>query len=255
MSLVGQGLISSEFTMPDVRGMSELVFTDTEAFSVLSLVPELWYDASDTSTITSSSNLVSQWDDKSGNDRHLEQAIAANQPATGTTTINGKNVINFNASSTRALRFETGATTDDWRDIYMVVKHDAATFVRLEGFVNSYSSGGTNSGIGMFGNSGTDNLWSSGSFCNDNIYLNGVRFTSTPYTVLPAIQTQSILSFSDNAAVGVDGITIGNDRIQASSRAFEGSIAEVVVFTRQLNAEERGQLNEYFAEKWDITLS
>ena len=53
----------------------------------------MWYDASDTSTITESSGNVSQWDDKSGNGFHLTQGTGSYQPQTGTHTVNGLNVI------------------------------------------------------------------------------------------------------------------------------------------------------------------
>lgn len=65
------------------------------SFSPLSLRPHLWLDAADPSTITSSSGLVSQWSDKSGNERHATQGTSALQPSTGTTTKNGLNVISF----------------------------------------------------------------------------------------------------------------------------------------------------------------
>src|SRR5439155_19226332 len=57
-----------------------------------------WYDASDTSTITASSNAVSQWNDKSGNGYHLTQGTGSRQPLTNTDTINGLNVIKFDAT-------------------------------------------------------------------------------------------------------------------------------------------------------------
>jgi hypothetical protein len=38
-----------------------------------------WYDAADKSTIKRNNNLVSQWNDKSGNDYHATQASASNQ--------------------------------------------------------------------------------------------------------------------------------------------------------------------------------
>jgi hypothetical protein len=52
-------------------------------------------DASDTSTITEAGGDVSQWDDKSGNARHVIQATGANQPTTGANTQNGLNVLDF----------------------------------------------------------------------------------------------------------------------------------------------------------------
>lgn len=62
------------------------------------LAPALWLDAADLTTITSLSGAVSQWNDKSGNGRHVTQATAANQPTTGTVTQNGLNTISFDGS-------------------------------------------------------------------------------------------------------------------------------------------------------------
>ena len=46
-----------------------------------------WYDASDTDTITESLGAVSQWDDKSGNLRHLLQGTGSAQPSFSVDTI------------------------------------------------------------------------------------------------------------------------------------------------------------------------
>lgn len=67
------------------------------AFTPLSLSPFMWYDASDAATITIATG-VSQWDDKSGNARHLTQGTGANQPAYSGTQ-NGLNVVTFDGSN------------------------------------------------------------------------------------------------------------------------------------------------------------
>ena len=59
----------------------------------------LWLDAADTATITQSSGLVSQWNDKSGNARHATQATGANQPVTNTRTIGGRNAIEWTGAT------------------------------------------------------------------------------------------------------------------------------------------------------------
>jgi hypothetical protein len=56
--------------------------------------PILWLDAED-SNITTISGLVSQWNDKSGNDYHATQSIAADRPAYST-TISPRRVRFFN---------------------------------------------------------------------------------------------------------------------------------------------------------------
>jgi hypothetical protein len=61
--------------------------------SIESLVA--WYDASDTATITQSSGLVSQWDDKSGNGNHIIQSNESYRASTGVETLNGLNVMSF----------------------------------------------------------------------------------------------------------------------------------------------------------------
>lgn len=72
-----------------------------QPFSPLALQPRLWLDASDLTTITESSGAVSEWRDKSGNGYAFTQSTSTLQPATGTTTLNGLNVIKFDG-------------TDDW---------------------------------------------------------------------------------------------------------------------------------------------
>jgi len=65
------------------------------AWSPEDITTALWYDASDSDTITASGGSVSQLDDKSGNLNHATQGVAGNQPTTGVKTIGGLNTINF----------------------------------------------------------------------------------------------------------------------------------------------------------------
>lgn len=58
----------------------------------------IWVDASNSDSITESSNLVSKWDDLSGNDNYLEQTTGTNQPTTNSNTIGGLNAILFDGS-------------------------------------------------------------------------------------------------------------------------------------------------------------
>lgn len=81
-----------------VRNRRNLAATQVSSwvnFTPLSLSPQLWLDAADTTTITESGGAVSQWNDKSGNGYQFTQATAAAQPTTGTRTQNGLNVLDF----------------------------------------------------------------------------------------------------------------------------------------------------------------
>lgn len=53
----------------------------------------LWLDADDATTVTLNGSNVSQWRDKSGNDWHMDQAVASDQPAYVTGGLNGKAII------------------------------------------------------------------------------------------------------------------------------------------------------------------
>jgi hypothetical protein len=60
----------------------------------------VWYDANDAGTFTySSSNIISQWGDKSGNSRNATQATVASQPTRVTSVINGLPVVRFDGSN------------------------------------------------------------------------------------------------------------------------------------------------------------
>ena len=54
-----------------------------------------WYDAADSSTITLNGSTVSQWDDKSGNVRHLTQPTAVKQPLYEAIGYNGLPTLTF----------------------------------------------------------------------------------------------------------------------------------------------------------------
>lgn len=64
------------------------------------LSPLAWFDAKDGTYITQAGGLVSQWDDRSGNARHISQASGPNQPAyaSDTVTFDGATSYLFNTS-------------------------------------------------------------------------------------------------------------------------------------------------------------
>lgn len=66
----------------------------------------MWYDASDTSTITHSGGLVSRWSDKGSLGYHLTNATESQKPTTGATSQNGLNVISFGGAQS-LLNFDT----------------------------------------------------------------------------------------------------------------------------------------------------
>ena len=74
-------------------GLTQTSFSST-SFNPTSISGcQLWFDASDTASLTPSSiktgTKVSQWNDKSGNNRHMSNATSATQPTYSTSNFNG----------------------------------------------------------------------------------------------------------------------------------------------------------------------
>lgn len=59
------------------------------------ITTDFWLDAEDASTITLSSGVVSQWNDKSGNGKHATQPTAAERPTYSATSFFGKAGLTF----------------------------------------------------------------------------------------------------------------------------------------------------------------
>lgn len=78
------------------------------SFDLLSYNPLIWLDMTDTDTISSAANLVSQIDDKSGNDNHVIQATGSLQVETGH-TINSLNAIMTSGEKRMALASSVSA--------------------------------------------------------------------------------------------------------------------------------------------------
>ena len=225
-------------------------------FSPLDLGCNLWLDATDASTITEVSGDVSQWNDKSGNGNNVSQSVSTDRPSNGG-TLNGNNVIDWgSATNSNRLILNRGANTDNWQDVYIVGKWNAAdtTFPRFNGIFSAFGSTGTASGIGLVGRSGTPNFYYY-KFFNDlylnslpiNVVFNGTAVLGVSNTIANAFY----LSFSANSAIGVDGICVGGERTN-NSNGWQGVIGEVVAFPTKLNATDRATMNTYLTNKWGL---
>lgn len=89
-----------------------------ELWTPAAITSTAWYDASDLSTITETDGSVSQWDDKSGNDRHMFQVTESKQPTTGTNTIGGLNALYFDGGDAMGTN-NWGESASEW-SVYVV---------------------------------------------------------------------------------------------------------------------------------------
>lgn len=245
-------------------------------FDPLDLAPVLWLDADDLSTITSSSNNVSQWNDKSGNGYHVSQSTGTAQPKTGTVTRNGRNVIDFDGTGDYLIRTTatgigrnvTGMT------VYIVAKHDSQTdnstpiatssgtstasnrfFIYLSG--SSPSATMTAQGRTLDSDSAQATTSSAGSFAD--VWTTQVVVYDYADTALyqyidgtlngsnTAFQTATTSSNTNSLR-----LTVGINHALATAALMDGQIAEILVYHSAHSATTRASVYEYFKQKWDV---
>ena len=166
----------------------------------------LWLDASDSASITHSSNAVSQWNDKSGNNYHAT-APSGGEPTTGSASINGKNVLTW-ASGKRMNR--STPTSANWQDVYVVAQWTGGSSFSSSShpgiFGGSINAGGQEGAV--LNSSSGNTMWT--GWIN-NRYLNGSLINGGTI-LMPTMASPFLLSFSSDNAVSVNGILIGQDR-------------------------------------------
>jgi hypothetical protein len=209
-----------------------------------------WYDASDTGTITSSLGKVSQWDDKSGNTRHLTQGTGAYQPTTGSATMNGLNAIAFDGTDDR---LNAPAGLPNAFTYFFVFEVSAASRV----FMYAEQSG-----------SNTKNSLS----CQSNTLVFDQYLPSGNSIVSPTLSGNNLVvvrqSATNSRQLFYNGNADGTSTEVYSGTAptafyigarvsslepFDKPIAEIVFFSSALSTGDRQKTEGYLAHKWGLT--
>jgi hypothetical protein len=233
----------------------------------LLLGADLWLDASDVTTITESGGSVSAWGDKSGNTRNFSQGTSGNRPTTGTRTLNGLNVIDFDGSDD----FMTGGDVLDLLTngvtMFVVTKLDVASGVKgIAGKSRAAANAGRYSFLydstftALFedtaGRSATNTpsvqtnpyVWAMRVIRNSQLRLwrdGSVVATTTGLSGTTSYNTTDIWM------VGAYQSTTGGTP-PLSGSFMDGYIAEVVVFVRDLSDAEVDEMNTYLRSKWGL---
>jgi hypothetical protein len=237
-----------------IPGTSGLV---QAAFSPLDLSPVLWLDASDTSTITEVGGAVSQWDDKSGNGNNVTQGTAANQPTSGTRTINSLNVIDFDGFDVLFRADEVALRPSSFTAFVVLVsdtvsgRHDIVANGNSSFYATNNWILAHNSAAQAFLGRTPSSVLTAGSFSVSTTVL--MRWKHDGTTVTGAIDGTPTLNTS--STVGTDNTTgtfVGNS--YASTFGFNGAIAELIIVDGILSAGEIAATEQYLADKWGITL-
>ncbi|MFM6833169.1 MAG: hypothetical protein ACKPKK_02345 [Dolichospermum sp.] len=228
-----------------MRPSTRLVVLGKKLWTPAQISTDLWLDAADSSTIILNGSTVSQWRDKSGNERHATQATAANQPVYQATGLNGRPTIGFDGTNDALL---------SWFSLAL-----PATVI-LVFRINAYKSFGV-----IYGNATTNTLGLHSS--NSALYNfdgSGVRTLSTTLTTTPIMvasawsssQIQSYLNGGNaftfsTSNPAFSGLNIGN--VFFGTESLDGSISEIII-TPNIPTDANRQLIEgYLAWKWELT--
>jgi surface protein len=223
------------------------------------LTTALWLDSSDTATLTLSGSLVTQWDDKSGNNRDAT-TTSGNEPSLLTANLDGKDTIDFPSKWFDLPDFTLGYDAT----VFVLARRDTSS--SYQAMLTLYSPSNTCSFGELWGSSGypTDYMYygvpneeirgnttlSNGTYYFTSIvrtdtgggtgsislWLDGASDNTPTSIVLPSSGT-----FSDSL--------IGKDQY---NDYFDGAIAEIIVCDSALSTTNREKVEGYLAWKWGM---
>lgn len=248
----------------------------------------LWLDAADSSTITESGGAVSQWADKSGNERNFTGS-GSTAPATGVSTQNNLNVLDFEGDY-----LTSSSVVDTWSVLHNGSQY-AVFFVFQAGITANpniyYGLIGNNAGS-TDGNAGVALWWDNRTSLSRSdelrflvgngstnletrkVFDGGSGTDAVPANTMGCCGIQVDLTnatASSRALFRVNGSSVTGDNTQLSVPSeseplyalqlgaigngvglLTGKIAEVVIALGSLSELTPQTIEGYLAHKWDL---
>lgn len=202
-----------------------------------------WYDASDPIFLTvDDSGYVSQWDDLSGNRRHLTQGTGSKQPQSGTVTQNGLNVVDFDGDDYMVTAAFTQAQPTTW---FVVARNTQASEYLWDGLFGRQA-------FGM-------GLSSPGEICG---YAGSPALSiaqTTPVTALWTVEFNGVSSVlrrngttiktGDAGTYSLSGGWVLGARYTYNGNLV-GWVGEVIMYDGLLSTDDRATIEAYLKAKW-----
>ena len=215
----------------------------------------LWLKAD--AGVTASGSSVTAWADQSGNGNNV---TAYNNPQLVTNALNSKPVISFDGSGSYA-SFPISLTESTPRTIFIVGKYND-TNRGQEGFMALGFSGSWDKGY-VFREGGTENTYYYENIDGQNQIIAPTSTSVANYHIVtikhfPEGSSDSIMGI--NGSFGVGGqisLSAVNEglialRSTGGSEYASVNIAEIIIYNRELNSTEQGQVQSYLNTKYAI---
>lgn len=208
----------------------------------------LWLDADDSSTITLNGSTVSQWNDKSGNGRHVSQATAASQPTYTVNGLNGQSVLTFDGIND-FLNANFSLPTATFALVGSLTQNSANIYYPL-GFQ-------TTTGAGYFAGGGF--LGQRSGMFNGSVILTAPQTVTldSPFIGVGGFSAAGMLVGFNGNTPASDPATLSMNTLLIGARGdaafpFSGPISEVVFTSTTLSTADRQRLEGYLAHKWGL---
>lgn len=227
--------------------------------------PTMWFDFSDTDTISDTGGLVDSVTDKSATGLTATGTTTA-RPTTGATTLNGLNVLDFDGGD--ALRIPDFSYNLDALAIFAIVKHTAAS---AEEYIIAHSDTTSDQRAWEVSRTASERLVtyfsSDGTLANRTSHLSNESYTSTDWNLIGSLYDGSLpdVNFEVNSGEMTENVTappaafhnstadltIGSRLVAGSPLSFmTGSIGEIVMYDRVLTTAEKSAINVFLMRKW-----
>ena len=244
----------------------QVTLTYGAAWTPAEITTALWVDAADSNTITLNGSNVSQWDDKSTNNRHVSQGTTGAQP--GYTSAES---VNFDGSDDNLFRTDAFMYAAGKAYVFAVVTPDS---VRSNNYLFSEGSSSNSSTLYslMIQQNSSNPRHNAGFIRNDAnaIVLNqdvGVLFgtwvegqkillaaedTGSNYGARKNGGDASSGGYTRSGTVTPNRFTIGGLRRGTFSSAMHVKVHEFIVLTADPSTEDRQKIEGYLAWKWGL---
>lgn len=216
----------------------------------------LWLDASVLEDELEDGELVSVWEDKSGNGRNATQNDDINKPIFKVDKLNGKPTILFDGEGT-FLSTPSLQLTDDKYSIITVFKNEKNGISGVWAF-NCQGIHSINNNFFWRGNGQGYNSVIFNDFTNNVFLINTIIKKSG--TIMATLDLNIYSNTNNNtgkygnnnntfSSSNNIGLYIGK---WCGSNSFGGELAEIIVFNNPLTSEERLLVENYLSQKYDI---
>lgn len=212
---------------------------------------QFWFDA-DAITGLSDTDPVAQWDDESGNARHATQATGTAQPTYRTNVLNSLPVVRFDGGD--FLRYVTTISFAQPNTVFAVAKR---TGTGTRQYVFDGGEGGAGTGerhlLALYNTNNAQmwaGAWLDGGASDTAWHLFRLHYNGGSST----FHRDGSSAASGNAGTHAfeNGINIGAGRTSGNPDKLDGDVAEILVYSRTLTAQEISDVEGYLTSKWGL---